>query len=202
MKIHNRTLRLISIVVVLAIVSLGIVLGVVPLLAQVAQNDSQTSAQRNAAALIETQIEALQNQSGNVSQLQAQLSQLEKGVPALEQFQDVIQAVSDAASATGVSPATLTRGDEAAYTGVNPSASSIASASANATGSATSGQAGFIQIPITVTVTGTTVDSGVAFVNKLRQSTRLIDISEWSVSSASSSYETTVQALVFLTAAG
>ncbi len=212
---QTRLIQIAGVVVAFGILAIGLVLGALPMASQALQNGKLEASALDTVASVNAEIASLQGKMGETDSLEAELARQHEGVPELEQFQDIVRAISVAADTAGVTPETLDQSGQSAYTGVNsaiqaqattaPSASASESAQASATASATpsadTGQAqvavpgdaaqwaakGFAQIPITITLGSPDTDSAVTFVNELRQSTRLVDINMWTVEMSSGS---------------
>lgn len=98
-----------------AILLMGVVFGVVPLLTQALTVAGQSASVAQTNALYETQIAGLEAEQERIDEITASIDQLRQGISAAPELDDVFELVARAAEISGVTVETIEAGESIAF---------------------------------------------------------------------------------------
>ncbi len=111
----KQLINIVGIAVTLGIVALGVVVVAIPLWLQSVAVDSQTNTVASTNAIYQSQVDALRIEQERQEEIDASVAALRQELPAVNQFDDVFEVVSEAAASSGVTLSSATAGEVSGF---------------------------------------------------------------------------------------
>lgn len=169
---NNRILILVTVIASIAIVALGLVIGVSPNLASSAKSEIERAAVDGQNSIYEADLARLKKQFESIDDIKAELADLQESLPADAQTAEFLRAISDAATKTGVVLNEFAQEAPVVYGQFDSGDGSGTEASASISGGTLLG------IPVSQSVSSFDFGAIINFVRELQYGTRLFVITD------------------------
>ena len=187
---NNRIWILGTVIVSLAVMVLGFLLGIQPKLTEMSNNAAALATAEGQNAIYAAELEALKVQYESIDEVRAKLEELRKSLPAEGDYEGFLRELDAAAAATGTTITTYNQsapvvyGPAAAPDPADPAAAPVIGGT-------------LLGIPIDMTISSTDPQTLFAFINQLRLGERLFLLGSFSLSASNGAFALTFSAHVF-----